>query len=148
MLLKRINNAKKHIEHLQTFIPQSRAHEEAIEKHSKLAASLERFIVYCGDNWREELVKMDPKSKTDELEPKIEERLLKNILMKHPPAPVEEKGKKEKEHLKNPKAGLIESNFDSHLIKALAEAPYWSKVANSGIVTVPHVITKFALKRE
>jgi len=91
---------------------------------------------------------MDPKSKTDELEPKIEERLLKHILMKHPPAPVKEKGEKEKEIHKNPKAGLLESNFDTHLIKALSEAPYWSKIANSGIVTVPHVITKFALKRE
>ena len=38
---------------------------------------------------------MDPKSKTDELEPKIEERLLKHILMKHPPAPVKEKGEKD-----------------------------------------------------
>ena len=30
----------------------------------------------------------------------------------------------------------------------MAEVPYWNKIANSGIITVPHVVNRFALKRE
>lgn len=148
-LITRITKAKAEIDHLATFIPIGKAHKEALEKHEKLSSALERYIMtYCCDAWKDEMQKMDPKAKIEDLEPKIEERLQKTILMKHPSKDKSQGDSKEADKQKNPKAGLLESNFDTALIKILAEVPYWNKIANSGIVTVPHVVTKFALKRE
>lgn len=44
--------------------------------------------------------------------------------------------------VKSKKSGLLESNFNSELLKVLVEVQYINKIQSLGLVTIPHAITK------
>jgi len=44
--------------------------------------------------------------------------------------------------VKSKKNGLLESNFNSDLLKVLVEVQYINKIQSLGLVTIPHAITK------
>jgi hypothetical protein len=50
--------------------------------------------------------------------------------------------------LKSNKSGLLESNFDSKLLKVIIEVQYWTKIQSLGYITIPHNVSKLLGKKE
>lgn len=49
---------------------------------------------------------------------------------------------------KSKKNGVLESNFDSNLLKVLIEVTYWTKIQTLGYVNIPHYVSKLIGKKE
>jgi len=105
------------------FIPEHPHSKDALEKYQKLRTSLDNFIAgSCYNNWKKEIDMMDTKNIDDKLEVPI---LVRTENAKHElPSSLNSNPLFQRSR----KNGLLESNFDTVLLKVLIEVTYWTKI--------------------
>jgi len=141
-LITRINRSKNAIDMLY-FIPEHPHHKEAMDKYSKLISSLETYISQtCFGAWVKEIEPLE-KNVQDKLNVPVlirTENVSKELSASIAQNPLFQRSKK--------KNGLLESNFDSNLLKVLIEVVYWTKIQNLSLVNVPHYVSKLLGRKE
>lgn len=144
-LIKRINKAKDAIDDLY-FIKDHPHHKEAIEKYTKLLNSLDTFLTTTNhQEWLGQINELQANNGKQ-----IDATLATQILIrsehvdKDLPADLASNAM----FIKSKKSGLLESNFNSELLKVLVEVQYINKIQSLGLVTIPHAITKLFQKRD
>lgn len=60
----------------------------------------------------------------------------------------DQKDERTKALLDRQKPDLLESNFDTELLKLLFEVQYWNKIQSHGLITFPQPLSRLLTKKE
>lgn len=144
-LIVRANRAKNAIDGLY-FIQEHPLAKDALSKHAKLTQHLDESISKrTYDEW---LGRMASISTNERIEQSLSNSLLIRQGDRAGNRNPDNKDERTVALLKKSRPDLLESNFDTELLKLLFEVQYWNKIQTFGLITFPLPLTRLLGRKE
>jgi dynein heavy chain len=144
-LIMRANRAKEALDGLY-FIPDHALAKEADDRYHKFNKQLDDSII------ERKFPDFQAKTANISTSERIDAALQNNLLIRQADRAerrsVDQKDERTRALLDKQKPDLLESNFDTELLKLVFEVQYWNKLQNLGMVTFPLPLTRLIGKKE
>jgi dynein heavy chain len=145
-LLMRANRAKDAIDGLY-FIQEHPSAKEAIDKYHKLKTQIDdRISKTMWDSWNK---KNDMIATNERIDTALQNSLLVRQADKAGNRALDaQKDERTQALLQKQKPDLLESNFDTDLLKLFYETMYWNKIQTLGMISFPLPLTRLLARKE
>jgi len=128
------------------FINEHPLKEAAEDRLNKLSSHLDESISHRKfDEWT---TKMAAISTNERIEQALSYSLLVRQAERSDKRNIDMKDERTKALLDKQKPDLLESNFDTDLLKLLFEVQYWNKIQTHGLITFPQSLVKLHARKE